>query len=299
MKIVDAGSLSRAATTLFVAQPALSQQMAELEAELGVALLLRSARGVRATPAGEVLYREASAILHHVAKLPDLVRDSGGAVAGAVGLGMSSTLASFIAGPFIEACRAALPGVGLSFVTEDSATLKARLAAQGLDLAVVFEEAPTPGQMRIALFRQRLYLVDRKRLPGGARTVSLQRLASMPLVLASPPNIVRGVLDRAFAELGARPDVVAETNLLASMLAAVQAGVGATVVPMGDVGAAFGRGALVATPIEPAMYLTAYIVSADDRPLTRGGEAVRALLASFVARLMQDQAPAGMEPVET
>jgi len=43
--IVDAGSLSRAATTLYVAQPALSQQMAELEQELGLPLLHRSARG--------------------------------------------------------------------------------------------------------------------------------------------------------------------------------------------------------------------------------------------------------------
>ena len=43
------------ATTRFVAQPALSQQMAELEQELGLPLLHRSARGVRPTPAGEVL----------------------------------------------------------------------------------------------------------------------------------------------------------------------------------------------------------------------------------------------------
>jgi len=64
--IVDAGSLSRAATTLYVAQPALSQQMAELEQELGLPLLHRSARGVRPTPAGEVLYREAQAILRHM-----------------------------------------------------------------------------------------------------------------------------------------------------------------------------------------------------------------------------------------
>ena len=57
--IVDAGSLSRAASTLFVAQPALSQQMADLEQRLGVPLLHRSARGVRPTPAGLLLYREA------------------------------------------------------------------------------------------------------------------------------------------------------------------------------------------------------------------------------------------------
>ena len=63
MKIVEAGSFSRAATMVFVAQPALSQQIAELEDELGVVLLNRSPRGVQPTPAGDALYLEACAIL--------------------------------------------------------------------------------------------------------------------------------------------------------------------------------------------------------------------------------------------
>jgi LysR family nitrogen assimilation transcriptional regulator len=69
VKIVDAGSISRAATTIHVAQPALSQQIAELEEQLGLALLQRSARGVRPTKAGEVLYREAVSILKQVEQL--------------------------------------------------------------------------------------------------------------------------------------------------------------------------------------------------------------------------------------
>ncbi|MEI9899681.1 MAG: LysR family transcriptional regulator [Hyphomicrobium sp.] len=50
VKIVEAGSFSRAATTIHVAQPALSQQIAELEERLGVPVLQRHARGVRPTP---------------------------------------------------------------------------------------------------------------------------------------------------------------------------------------------------------------------------------------------------------
>ena len=51
VRIVEAGSFSQAARTIHVAQPALSQQIAELEASLGVPLLQRSARGVRPTAA--------------------------------------------------------------------------------------------------------------------------------------------------------------------------------------------------------------------------------------------------------
>jgi len=63
------GCVSRAALTLHVAQPALSQQMAELELNLGVPLLRRSARGTQPTTAGELLYREAISILGRVGQL--------------------------------------------------------------------------------------------------------------------------------------------------------------------------------------------------------------------------------------
>jgi LysR family transcriptional regulator, nitrogen assimilation regulatory protein len=79
VKIVKAGSFSRAASLIYIAQPALSEQIADLEAELGTPLLLRSARGVRTTAAGEILYREASAVLKHLDRLPEVVCGSIGA----------------------------------------------------------------------------------------------------------------------------------------------------------------------------------------------------------------------------
>ena len=63
VKIVDIGSLTQAADVLHVAQPALSQQWATLEAEVRQQLLLRTTRGVTPTEAGKVLYRHAQLIL--------------------------------------------------------------------------------------------------------------------------------------------------------------------------------------------------------------------------------------------
>jgi DNA-binding transcriptional LysR family regulator len=113
--IVDAGSFSRAAAAIHVAQPALSQQIAELEEELGVALLQRHARGIGPTAAGEVLYREAVVILRQIEQLPGMVRSTGGEPDGVVALGMSSTLAATLGGPFIQACRERLPKVMVKF----------------------------------------------------------------------------------------------------------------------------------------------------------------------------------------
>ena len=106
-RIVEAGRFSRAATTVHIAQPALSQQIAELELDLGVPLLHRSARGVRTTPAGDILYREAVSILGRVCGLPELVRTTGPEIEGTVSVGASSTLAATLLGPFFEACRTA------------------------------------------------------------------------------------------------------------------------------------------------------------------------------------------------
>lgn len=282
-----------------MAQPALSQQVAELEEELGVSLLHRSARGVRPTPAGEALYREAVLILRQIEKLPEIVRYTGGEVAGSVSLGMSSTLASSLAGDFMKACRVALPMVNLSFVTEDSLSLKTRIAARSVDLAILFEESPTPGLLREPLFRQRLYLIQRKPRTGRpAKSVTLAQVGAQPLVLASHPNALRSLLDARLAAEGIAPQVAAEANMLHGMLSAVQAGVGAAVIPMGDFTAATGGGGLVALPIEPPILQTAHLVSSADAALTPAGEAVRALLGPFVQRVLDEKAPPGMQKIE-
>ena len=99
-RIVEAGSFSRAASVVHIAQPALSQQIAELELDLGVTLLHRSARGISPTPAGDVLYHEAVSILGRIEQLTELVRSGGPEIEGTVNIGTSSTLASSLSGAY-------------------------------------------------------------------------------------------------------------------------------------------------------------------------------------------------------
>ncbi len=79
---VEAGSFSRAAATIHVAQPALSQQVAELEEEMGHKLLHRTPRGVQPTSAGQVLFERASSILRRLEELPSVLKSSTGQIAG-------------------------------------------------------------------------------------------------------------------------------------------------------------------------------------------------------------------------
>jgi len=292
VKIVEAGSFSRAAATIFVAQPALSQQIGELEEQLGVSLLQRSARGVRPTAAGEVLYREASAILRQIEQLPSIVRSSGGEAQGVVSLGMSSTLAATLAGAFIEACKSALPKITLKFTASDSESIKSKIQSQALDLAVVFEDELVPVFSRKPLFRQRLYLICHQTNPKYTASVSLKQIAKLPLILPSHPNVARVLIDRAFTDAGLTTNVVAEADELSSIISAVRTGIGNTLLPKGNLSDIVGNDLPPPLLVEPPLFLTASVISSGDFPLTHAGEAVRNVLSKFVeTHLHRTQAP--------
>jgi LysR family nitrogen assimilation transcriptional regulator len=279
VKIVEAGSFSRAAATIHVAQSALSQQIAELEERIGLSLLQRNPRGVRPTAAGEVFYREASAVLRQLEQLPSLLRASSGETEGAVSLGFAISISVAMCGPFLETCRAQLPKVTLKFADGDSESLGARITANNLDMALVYEDEFVPTFSRKPLYRQRLFLVSAKTSAIPATSISLDKIARLPLVLPSLPNGRRRLVDRAFIDAGLSPNLIAETDTLSSELSAVRTGIGHTILNVSSMNQS---GFAEPVMIEPAIFLTCSVVSSGDFPLTHAGEAVRNMLIQFV-----------------
>ncbi len=294
VKVVECGSFSRAASTIHVAQPALSQQIAQLEEQLGVTLLLRSARGVRPTAAGDVLYREASSILRQLEEIPDIVRSKGGAAEGAVRLGMSSTVLATAPASFILECKAELPNVALIMAVSDSPTIKSRVRASELDLGLILEDELAPTFVRKPLFRQQLYLVRHKSTPETT-TSSHAELAATPLILPPQPNMTRTALDRAFAAAGLSPNVVMEADVVSNILSSIRTGIGSSVLPKGDLTDLSGSDLARPIAIDPPLYLTCSLISSDNFPLTDAGESVRDLFTRFVERHLRETSAPGVE----
>ena len=94
--IVEVGSFSRASQSLHVAQPALSQQIGQLEAELGVKLLARSVRGVTPTEAGLAVYRQAQVILKQVETTRFIAQQADVGPAGPVSIGLPWTMSTLL-----------------------------------------------------------------------------------------------------------------------------------------------------------------------------------------------------------
>ena len=231
VRIVELGSMGRAALDLGVGTPALSQQISRLEGELSTRLLQRTATGVLPTDAGLAFFRQAQLAIRHADAAAQAARQA--RLAGHVSIGLAPSTSGVLALPLLEAMRERYPDVRLRVVESLSGNLATMLNARQLDLAVLFE---TDGARRwsvLPLLDERLFVIGRRDLPGmpTSRSVRIARLASLPLVLPSGTHGLRAILDAAFARERCAPHVVLEIDGLAVLMDAVRAGLAATIQP--------------------------------------------------------------------
>jgi len=140
--VVDAGSLSAAARALSLTQPAVSRQIAILEARLGTPLIRRTRQGVQPTEAGRLLAAHAAEVERRLALAEEEVAELVGLRRGSVRLGSFFTAFAQLTPEVDALAEARLPGVDVEHELVDRATALARIARGDLDAAIVFELAP-------------------------------------------------------------------------------------------------------------------------------------------------------------
>jgi DNA-binding transcriptional LysR family regulator len=140
--VAEEGNITRAAERLHVSQPALSSAVKQLEAQLGVALLDRSDRVLRVTPAGELLLSEGRALLREADRVFDAVRARDRSVVGRLRIGMTPTARYGLGPSLLAACAERAAGVMLYPQEDASGALLRDVRSGRLDLAVVFCAPP-------------------------------------------------------------------------------------------------------------------------------------------------------------
>ena len=236
VRVVELGSMSRAALDLNLVQSALSQQISRLEGELSARLLQRSRKGVTPTEAGMAFFREAQLALRHAEQAARAACQA--RLSGTVSVGLAPTTAAVLGLPLMHAMRQRYPDVRLHMVESLSGHLTQMLNARQLDLAVLFETDAARRWSVTPLLDEKLYLIrSRAGLPETARaSVSMAGLADVPLILPTGPHGLRATLDAAFVRAAIRPVLAAEIDSLALLMDAVDAGLGATLQPWAAVG---------------------------------------------------------------
>ena len=113
LAVAEHGSFTRAASALHVSQPALSQQIRQLEESLGVPLFDRSGRTIRLTDAGEVWRQYASRALQELGAGKRAIHDVADLTRGSLRIAVTPTFTSYFIGPLMADFYARYPGITL------------------------------------------------------------------------------------------------------------------------------------------------------------------------------------------
>jgi LysR family transcriptional regulator, nitrogen assimilation regulatory protein len=287
--VAEAGSLLQAASRLHVAQPALGQQIAALEHEIGATLFERSSRGMRLTEAGHVFLEHARVVLADADRAREAVRATNEAPGGPVSLGLPTTVGLVATVPLLSACRERHPKIKLRIVEGYSGFLREWLQSGRLDLALLYGDAVDAALAKRPLLDDRLALVSS---PAGRRArvkLKLHDLSRWPLILPGSDHGLRRIIDDACRPLGIALNVVAEIESLSSVKRAVEAGIGCTLLPKGSVAEEIADGRLRATDIDsPTMIRRVVCATSVTRPGTAATAAVMTLVSDVLRQMVDD-----------
>jgi DNA-binding transcriptional LysR family regulator len=228
LAIARAGSFRRAADTLHLSQPALSQHVAELERVLGARLFDRLSRAVKLTEAGRVLEDHAHRLFATVASAREVIADLGGLKRGSLVVGASTTPGIYVLPRLIAAFRDSYPGINLSMQIGNSAVIEERIRANELDLGVVGGHALHAGEecVTAGLVDELLLVVPSNHRWARRREVAVGHLTTERLLIREPGSATRLVTERALQQHGVRLGASMELGHTEAIKQAVMAGLG-------------------------------------------------------------------------
>ena len=286
VKIVDAGSITRAADILHIAQPALSQQVSMLETQFKQQLLIRSKHGVAPTEAGRALYRHAQLILRQLEHAQAAVGVCGRAPAGRVSVGLAPySTGAALALPLLQAVRERYPDILLHINENFGGVISEAIMTGRMDMAFIYGAGPLRGVQFEPVRTEDLYLIGAPgdTAPSGKGEVRLEELASLPLLLPSRIHTIRQVVDAAFQQASLRLNVVGEVESALTLVNAVDAGIGATVLPWSAARAILDvRELSVRRIVEPVITVKLSVVTSDNQPLSEPALAVHDLFLELI-----------------
>ena len=299
VKIVELGSLTRAADALHIAQSALSQQLVALEREVGARLLSRSSRGVAVTPAGQTLYRYGQLILRQYQQAIAEIKSTGELLRGDVSIGFTTGTASMVSLPLLADVRSQFPGITLCLHEGLSGSVIEMLMNNRLDMAMLYCDRPLKGVNCKPLLVETLYLVSKIDQSGQGEeteTVPVSSLSDRPLILPSRSHALRSQVDAAFSECGIAPHVIAEVDSLNTIVGAAEQGIAAAILPRSvvrDRAAAF----KVQRLVDPEITRTIALCVPQSVGMSTTIEVVHANLIRVVDRLLASDAWPGVRRV--
>lgn len=303
IQIVECGSLSKASTLLHIAQPALSQQLAKLEEEVGKPLLIRSSRGVKPTENGLALYQHARFMVRQFDQALSIARSEAGAVHGMVTIGLPATTVAALGLPLVKRVRDRYPKILLNVVEGMSGHIGHLMHLGQLDLAVLFRDDAVSDLHVEPLLIEELFVMvaDHSRLIARSRkSITMASISEIPLILPTSSHGLRQRISAEFENRGLSTNVVAEIDSLSLLMNCVYDDIGATIKPMGAVMLEGVRGRKWrCLPVSDAHFRRRnFLYSLPPKRLTTAAAVVASELKDAVRELISGEGVRGFESID-
>lgn len=246
LAVAEHSGFTRASEQLYVAQSAISRQIALLEDELGEKLFKRVSKKVYLTPAGETLLRYTRRIFQEIKNATLEISGFSNLERGQVRIAAGLIAGMYLLPPALEKFKLLYPKVDLTMVTGSTETLLTRLRNNELDLGVFTLPVESSGLQVIPLPAEEMVVVTSAKHPTLAKkkSISARELAHHPLILFPPAAYTRRALDAFFRETGITPQVLMEAENVELIKPLVRINLGITIIPLRAVREEVRRGEL-------------------------------------------------------
>ena len=252
--VAEAGSFSRAAESVHVSQPAISMQVAELEAQLDLTLFHRLPRGVKLTAAGELLFGYAQRLGTLANEAQRAMAEVKGLRRGRLSIGASTTIGVYLLPDLLGEYRRRYPDIDLQFDIANTEDIENRLIDGTLDAGLTEGLPPNRDELESVIFlRDELVPIvkpDHPRLAASRERLTLRQLCAEPMILRESGSGTREVIEGALAKRRQKLEHIA--MILGSTEAikrAVAAGLGVAIVSHLTIQAELALGQLAILPV--------------------------------------------------
>lgn len=293
VKVVDTGSISRAASILRIAQPALSQQIVSLETHFRQKLLIRSNRGIVPTEAGLLFYRHAQTILKQFDQAQLDMSKSASTLGGRVSIGLGTYCAlPSLSLNILSTMLSRHPNITVHITDSFGYIISESIMTGRMDLAAICGLGPIKGVQLSPLFHEELFLVLPKNMLTSFQPdtpVQMRQLNDLRILLPGNINYLRTVLNEAFIRARVTPSIVADIESTTVMGEAVAAGMGATILPL-SVAHQLGIPMEQIRPLShPKVEVPTSLCVSDHLPMSEPVAAAREVLLEVVNDFVQRQ----------
>ncbi len=229
--VAQAGSFTRAAAQLHMAQPTVSQQIGVLEDAVGAPLIERGPRRLRLTPAGEALLPYATRLALLADEALQATRAAAGVAAHTLRLGVGQTLATYLLPELLRRYRERAPHCHVRIVTGNSAALLEQVAEGSIEIALVGSPAAHPDVVVTPFMQDWLVvIVAPDDIWASREAVDPGELRDRPLLTREPGSALHATVERLLGSATLASDTVIMLGETEAIKRSVEVGLGVALI---------------------------------------------------------------------